>query len=91
MAMPNPGKLKEGDKIRILSVPVAEEGAKTPPLETAEAQRWMVGKEFAIDWVDEYGPFVSFSMPEDEYEDQQSMVIADFESWEYVDPPNQSP
>ena len=81
--MPDPKRLTPGDTIRIVSVPegdrtYAAAGAEHA-IETMDVLQWMVGREYEIWMVDEYGsPWVIVH----DFEDGgHSIAITDRDSW----------
>ncbi len=53
--------------------------------ETVCVLKWMVGKKFCIEWIDEGGkPWVMVDFPNSEGA-QHSMAIMDSESWELAE------
>jgi hypothetical protein len=84
--MPDPATLKIGDKIRNVSVPKGDLQAlvsgSTDLDETVRVLKWMVGKEFVIWMVDEYGkPWVEVKYLDSE---EHTMAIMEAESWVHV-------
>ena len=83
--MPDPKSLRIGDRIRVLSVPKRDlqdlEAGQTHLRDTVEVLTWMVGKEYEISMIDEYGhPWVEIhDFPSENAE--HSMAILDTESW----------
>ena len=83
--MPDPAQLSVGDKIRIVAVPDRDlqdyrQGARHLK-ETIQVLKWMVGKEFHIWMIDEYGiPWVKVDYP-DKNDAEHSMALMDTESW----------
>ncbi|MCK6472243.1 MAG: hypothetical protein L6R28_10895 [Planctomycetes bacterium] len=86
--MPDPAQLKVGDRIHIVAVPKGDlwalESGSDYLEETVRVLKWMVGKEFVIDWIDPDGkPWVVVDYPDPEG-GEHSMAIMDKESWELV-------
>jgi len=84
--MSDRAKLRVGDKIRIVAVPkddlAALEPGSTYLKETVSVLKWMVGKEFNVDSIDEYGnPWVYVAGYPDPEGGEHFMAIFDSESW----------
>ena len=87
--MPDPSTLRVGDRIRIVGVPKGDlEQLATDPshLWTVRVLEWMVGREFVIEWVDEYHPWVHVvGYPDPEGPGHEhTMAIMDSKSWELL-------
>jgi hypothetical protein len=84
--MPNPKTLKLGDKIRIVSVPKKDLDALASGSayleETVQVLKWMIGKEFTIWQVDEFGnPWIEVIGYPDPDGAEHTMAIFDSDSW----------
>lgn len=87
--MPDPKTLRIGDVIRITSVPKSDLSAYHSGSDylktTIEVLTWMVGKNFEIYQVDEFGkPWVHVEGYPDCDGAEHTMAICDSESWERV-------
>ncbi|MCE9548345.1 MAG: hypothetical protein K8T25_22965 [Planctomycetia bacterium] len=86
--MPDPSTLRVGDKIRVVAVPEGDlwalESGSDYLEDTVYVLKWMVGKEYAISWIDDYGkPWVRTDYPDPEGA-EHSMAIMDSDSWVLV-------
>jgi hypothetical protein len=86
--MPDPSTLRVGDRIQVVGVPKGDVQAlasgSTYLEETVRVLEWMVGKEFTISMVDEYGkPWVEVDYP-DPRGGEHTMAITDSESWVHL-------
>ena len=86
--MPDPKKLKLVDKIVINSIPNGDETeyqrTKGNNQETYDVLKWMVGKEFIIEIIDEYHPWVIVRGYPSANGTYHSIAILDKESWSCV-------
>lgn len=85
--MPDPKTLSVGDVIRVTAVPksdiLAYKSGSDYLKETIEVLTWMVGKNFEIYQVDEFGkPWVQVVGYPEQYGGEHTMAIFDSESWE---------
>ena len=85
--MPDPKTLSIGDVIRITSVPksdiLAYNSGSAYLKETIEVLTWMVGKNFEIYQIDEFGkPWVHVLGYPEQDDSEHTMAIFDSESWE---------
>ncbi len=88
--MPDPSSLRPGDRVRIVSVPGADLQAlasgATHLEGTVRVLQWMVGREYAVAWIDEDGkPWLVVDYPDPEG-GQHSVALTDALSWEHARP-----
>jgi hypothetical protein len=84
--MPDPKLLRVGDRIRIVAVPEADlwalESGSDYLETTVQVLKWMVGKEYAVAWIDADGkPWVDVLDYPDPEDAEHSMAIMDTKSW----------
>ena len=88
--MPDPATLKVGDKVRIVAVPKGDlelfESGQTYLEEVVQVLKWMVGKEFVVEFIDADGkPWLDVAGYPCPQGAEHTMALMDSESWERVE------